>query len=70
MLVLQLLLKHFRCNCHLLGFLVVSEEPSRVILQNMHIPNILSITVVCVATNGRKYSRYLEAHELLWDASW
>ena len=70
MLVLQLLWRHFRCNCHLQHFLVIFVEPFIEILENMHVCYILSITVVCVATNGRKYSRYLEAHELLWDASW
>ena len=62
MFVLQLLFKHFPDNCHLLRFLVVIVELFRVILGNMQIFYILSITVVCVAINGQKCPRCVETH--------
>ena len=37
---------------------------------SMHVFYILYITVVCVATNGQNYPRYVATHKLCWDASW
>ena len=62
MLGLELLLKHFCDNCDLPLFLVVSVVLFMVILENMHILYILSITVLCVAINGQKYPRCVETH--------
>ena len=62
MLVLQLLLKLFCNNRHLLRFLVVSVEPFMAILGKMHTLYILPTTVACVATNDQKCPKCVETH--------
>ena len=60
MSVLQLSLRHFHDNCHLLCFLVASVEPFMVILVSMHILYILFINVVRVVISSPKYPRCVE----------